>query len=158
MLCANPIFYADQQLIPYGHFSFLRPGGPQQSDVNINYPLDISFKRAARTVSAREAKSVTEAQLQDAVRNQIDNLYSVYEGGRFQRASTLQVQRGLSRREQAAVDGYRRTLRQRANPGVRSGRGQVQFVQGTASGQRVSRKAKIDANRALALILNMPLR
>ena len=79
-LRANPIFYADQQLIPYGHFSFLRPGGPQQSDVNINYPLDISFKRAARTASAREAKSVTEAQLQDAVRNQIDNLYSVYEG------------------------------------------------------------------------------
>ena len=79
-LRANPIFYADQQLVPYGHFSFLRPGGPQQSDVNINYPLDISFKRAARTASAREAKSVTEAQLQDAVRNQIDNLYSVYEG------------------------------------------------------------------------------
>ena len=79
-LRANPIFYADTQLIPYGHFSFLRPGGPPQSDVNINYPLDFSFKRSTRTASAREAKSVTEAQLQDAVRNQIDNLYSVYEG------------------------------------------------------------------------------
>ena len=47
-LRANPIFYADTQLIPYGHYSFLRPGGPPQSDVNINYPLDVSFKRAAR--------------------------------------------------------------------------------------------------------------
>ena len=79
-LRANPIFYADTQLIPYGHFSFLRPGGPPQSDVNINYPLDLSFKRSKRTVSAREARSVTEAQLQDAVRTQIDNLYSIYEG------------------------------------------------------------------------------
>ena len=55
-LRANPIFYADTQLIPYGHFSFLRPGGPPQSDININYPLDLSFKRLARTRSAREAK------------------------------------------------------------------------------------------------------
>jgi cobalt-zinc-cadmium efflux system outer membrane protein len=78
-LRANPIFYADTQLIPYGHFSFLRPGGPPQSDVNINYPLDITFKRQARTRSAREAKNVTEAQLQDFVRNSIDNLYTVYE-------------------------------------------------------------------------------
>ena len=78
-LRANPIFYADTQLIPYGHFSFLRPGGPPQSDLNINYPLDITFKRLARTNSAREARNVTEAQLQDFVRNSIDNLYTVYE-------------------------------------------------------------------------------
>ena len=47
-LRANPVFYADYQLLPYGHFSFLRPGGPQQSDININYPLDVSRKRQAR--------------------------------------------------------------------------------------------------------------
>ena len=73
-LRSNPIFYADNQLVPYGHFSFLRPGGPPQADININYPLDITFKRQARTRSTREARSVTEAQLQDAVRNSIDNL------------------------------------------------------------------------------------
>jgi outer membrane protein, heavy metal efflux system len=78
-LRANPIFYADTQLIPYGHFSFLRPGGPAQTDINLNYPLDVSFKRSARTRSAREARSVTEAQLQDFVRTSIDNLYTVYE-------------------------------------------------------------------------------
>ena len=101
-LRANPIFYADKQLIPYGHFSFLRPGGPPQSDVNINYPLDFTFKRAARTASAREAKSVTEAQLQDAVRNQIDNLYTVYEGV-VSAGLDNELQRGLPRGEQAAV-------------------------------------------------------
>ena len=135
-LRANPIFYADQQLIPYGHFSFLRPGGPQQSDVNINYPLDISFKRAARTASAREAKSVTEAQLQDAVRNQIDNLYSVYEGV-VSAGLTLKFSEVYLVGNQAAVDRHRRTLPERADPGVRPGRGQGQRVQGPAPGQGI---------------------
>jgi outer membrane protein, heavy metal efflux system len=78
-LRANPVFYADEQLLPYGHFSFLRPGGPQQADVNVSIPLDVSFKRKARTASAVNALKVTEAQLKDNVRLQIDNLYTVYE-------------------------------------------------------------------------------
>ncbi len=77
-LRANPVFYADQQLIPYGHYSFLRPGGPNQTDVNLNIPFDLNNKRKARIASARAATRVTEAQLQDAIRNQIDNLYTVY--------------------------------------------------------------------------------
>ena len=105
-LRANPIFYADTQLIPYGHFSFLRPGGPPQSDININYPLDLSFKRLARTRSAREAKSATEAQLQDAVRNQIDNLYT-YHVGVVQAGLTLRLsevfRNGLIKLEESRV-------------------------------------------------------
>ncbi len=77
-LRANPVFYADQQLIPYGHFSFLRPGGPNQTDINLNIPFDVNGKRRARIRSAEAAERVTEAQLQDAVRNQVDNLYTVY--------------------------------------------------------------------------------
>jgi cobalt-zinc-cadmium efflux system outer membrane protein len=78
-LRANPVFYADQQLVPYGHFSFSRPGGPQQSDVSLSIPLDLSRKRKYRTESAVQALKVTEAQLQDNIRLQIDNLYTVYE-------------------------------------------------------------------------------
>ena len=77
-LRANPVFYADQQLIPYGHFSYLRPGGPNQTDINLNIPFDVNGKRKARVRSAEAAKKVTQAQLQDAIRNQIDNLYTVY--------------------------------------------------------------------------------
>lgn len=77
-LRANPVFYADQQLIPYGHYSFLRPGGPNQTDINVNVPFDLNGKRRARVRSAEAALQVTEAQLQDAIRNQIDNLYTVY--------------------------------------------------------------------------------
>jgi cobalt-zinc-cadmium efflux system outer membrane protein len=154
-LRANPIFYADTQLIPYGHFSFLRPGGPPQSDININYPLDLSFKRAARTASAREAKSVTEAQLQDAVRNQIDNLYSVYEGVvaagltlKFSEVYLSGIKRLLTVTEELYKDGQ---IQESDFDAVKANvyKAQLQVKEST--------KAKLAANRALALILNLPL-
>ena len=77
-LRANPIFYADSQLIPYGRYTNTRPGGPTQEDVNITYPIDVTQKRKARIVVAREAKKVTEAQFQDAVRQSVDGLYGAY--------------------------------------------------------------------------------
>jgi cobalt-zinc-cadmium efflux system outer membrane protein len=154
-LRANPIFYADTQLIPYGHFSFLRPGGPPQSDVNINYPLDITFKRSARTASAREAKSVTEAQLQDAVRNQIDNLYTIYEGVvaagltlKFSEVYLSGINRLLTVTEELYRDGQ---IQESDLDLVKASvfKAQLQLKE--------SRKAKIAANRGLALMLNMPL-
>lgn len=77
-LRGNPLFYADNQLDPYGHYSFRRPGGPSQYDINLNFPLDVTLKRRARTVVAQRAKRVAEAQMIDAVRNQIDTLYTYY--------------------------------------------------------------------------------
>jgi cobalt-zinc-cadmium efflux system outer membrane protein len=74
----NPIFYADSQLVPYGHFSNQRPGGDTQYDVNFTQPIDVWRKIKARTIVAQRAKRVTEAQFQDAVRLQIDNLYTAY--------------------------------------------------------------------------------
>lgn len=74
----NPIFYADSQLIPYGHFSNQRPGGQTQYDVNVTQPIDVWRKRKARMIVAQRAKKVTEAQFQDAVRQQIDNLWTAY--------------------------------------------------------------------------------
>jgi cobalt-zinc-cadmium efflux system outer membrane protein len=77
-LRANPVFYADGQLVPYGQYTRTRPGGQTQYDVNISYPLDLSRKRQARTASAVRATKTIEAQYQDAVRQTIDNLYSAY--------------------------------------------------------------------------------
>lgn len=74
----NPIFYADSQLVPYGHYSNARPGGDTQYDVNVTQPIDVWRKRRARTIVAQRAKRATEAQFQDAVRLQIDNLYTAY--------------------------------------------------------------------------------
>ena len=44
-LRANPVFYADGQLLPYGKFNRSNPGGPTQYDVNISHPLDLNGKR-----------------------------------------------------------------------------------------------------------------
>lgn len=101
-LRANPIFYADSQLIPYGKYTRERPGGQTQYDVNISYPLDVSHKRRARTQVAVRAKRVLEAQYQDAARRSIDNLYTAYvdalaarQNVRYARASVEGLQKVL---------------------------------------------------------------
>ncbi|MGP0067923.1 MAG: TolC family protein [Isosphaeraceae bacterium] len=154
-LRANPIFYADTQLIPYGHYSFLRPGGPPQSDININYPLDVSFKRAARTKSARAARKVTEAQLQDAIRNSIDNLYTVYVDSvaaaltlKFSETYAVGIRKLLDRNERLFRAGEIREA------DVLAVRAKLEIAELQV---RESRQAKIKANRALALMLNLPL-
>jgi outer membrane protein, heavy metal efflux system len=77
-LRANPILYADSQLIPYGQFSERRAGGPTQYDLNITHPLDLNHKRRYRIDSAVKAKRVLEAKYQDFVRLEIANLYVAY--------------------------------------------------------------------------------
>jgi outer membrane protein, heavy metal efflux system len=77
-LRANPIFYADTQLIPYGSFSTRRPSGPTQYDVNISHPIDFSHKRHARTIYAEVVLRVTENQYQDVVRLGLNNVYIAY--------------------------------------------------------------------------------
>ena len=154
-LRANPIFYADYQLLPYGHYSFLRPGGPQQADVNLNYPLDITFKRLARTRSAREAKSSTEAQLQDAVRSQIDNLYTVYEG-----VVAAGLTLTFSETYVKGIGGLHTTLEKLYKDGQIQ-ESDLMAVKASLYKAELqvteSKQAKIKANRALALMLNLPL-
>lgn len=77
-LRANPLIYYDTQLIPYGNFPKQSNVGPTQYDLNVTYPLDVTGKRIARTLVATRAKRVLEAQYQDAVRLQIDNLYTTF--------------------------------------------------------------------------------
>ena len=154
-LRANPIFYADTQLIPYGHFSFLRPGGPEQSDVNINYPFDITHKRQARTASAKAASKVTEAQLQDTIRNQIDNLYTVYVGviaaGLTEQFSEKYLT-GITNLYKLNDELYKNEqIKQSDLLAIKANveRAQLQV--------RESKQAKFKANQALALILNLPM-
>jgi cobalt-zinc-cadmium efflux system outer membrane protein len=79
-LRANPVFYQDGQLLQYKGepFSRARPGGPQQFDTNITYPLDLSHKRQARTQVAARAERVLEAQYQEAIRQRIDDIYDAF--------------------------------------------------------------------------------
>ena len=153
-LRANPIFYADSQLIPYGHYSSARPGGQTQYDVNITYPLDVTFKRRARVEVARQAKRVTEAQFQDAVRLSVDNLYTAFvdvaaadQNLKYSRTYLEGVTRLLRLNEkllgggriiQAKVDALRSQVEQ----------AQLQV--------RESEEALITSRRNLALLLSVP--
>jgi cobalt-zinc-cadmium efflux system outer membrane protein len=100
-LRANPVFYADGQLLPYGKFNRSSPGGPSQYDVNISHPLDLNGKRQARLRVTARAQRVLEAQYQDAVRQMIDSVYTAYvdvlaarQAVRYSEATT-DPQRGL---------------------------------------------------------------
>jgi cobalt-zinc-cadmium efflux system outer membrane protein len=77
-LRANPIFFADAQLVPYGSDSIRRPDGPTQYDVNVSHPIDFSHKRWARMALAARALEVMEAQYQNEVRLAILNLYNAF--------------------------------------------------------------------------------
>lgn len=116
-LRANPLFFADTQLVPYGSFDPVeRPGGQTQYDVNVSLPLDVTHKRRARTVVAVQAKRVLHAQYQDAVRLAIDNLYTAYvdvlaarETVRFAQASVA----GLDKLLQATQAQEKQTIKSR---------------------------------------------
>ena len=77
-LRTNPILYTDVQQVPYGSYTTLATGGPNQYDLNIVYPVDLSHKRQARTKAAVVSVRLTEAGYRDAVRLTLDNLYRAY--------------------------------------------------------------------------------
>ena len=68
--------------------------------MNISHPLDFSHKRRARTDYAIRAVKVTEAQYQDAVRIEINNLYTAFVDVLAAR-QTLRLRAGQRRRRRA---------------------------------------------------------
>lgn len=153
-LRANPIFYADAQLVPYGRYSDERPGGPVQYDVNISHPIDFSLKRLARVDFATRAMRVTEAMYQDAVRLEINNLYTAYLDVLSARQTTRYAQassEGLTGLIRATELLYEKDLASRAD--VNQVRSQKQIADvGLADADENLRQAK----RRLGLLLNIP--
>jgi outer membrane protein, heavy metal efflux system len=152
-LRSNPIFYADSQLVPYGQYTNARPGGQTQYDVNVSYPLDLTRKRKYRTISAARAKKVLEAQYQDAVRQQIDNVYGAFVDVLQARTAVLFSEKG--------VDGLKGVLKTTTelNKGGENPRADVRRVQilldQAALGLNSNREAYRRALRALGVMLNM---
>ncbi len=153
-LRANPVFYADAQLVPYGQYTRNRPGGQTQYDVNISYPLDVSGKRKARTASAMQATKVIESQYQDAVRQTIDNLYTAYVDALEARRTIAFAEagvEGLNKALKATEDLYRRgekKLSDVASYRIKQRQGQQQLDD--------SRGAYMKAKRVLGVLLNIP--
>lgn len=148
-LRANPLIYADAQLIPYGSYTGRRPVGPTEYDIIITQPIDVTNKRRSRLEVARAARTVIEAQLQDAVRRQVGNLYRAFVDFQAARLDVLTAE--------AAVAGHERVLgtaRLRAKPGE-----DLQRLSNTVDKARDTladaREALNDAREAVALLMNL---
>ncbi len=76
-LLANPLVFGSVSSVPYGTYSAARPGEAVYS-ATVIYPFDISQKRHARTEVADRALKVLEAQYQDAVRLECENLHVAF--------------------------------------------------------------------------------
>lgn len=73
----NPLIFAAVDGAPYGSYSPARPGNTNYSATVIQ-PFDLNHKRRARVAVAASARQVLQAQYQDAVRLEIDALYTAY--------------------------------------------------------------------------------
>lgn len=155
-LRTNPLVYMDTQFIPYGSFSNQRPGGPTQYDLNITLPIDVSQKRQARTVVARMAKSALEAQFQDVVRRQIDNVYRGFVNLQAARIDRLMARSSVQRQEQF-LDNLKRT----AKPGDDAAMDTIDHLSLVLERARNSlgdtEEAFMDAQEGLAVLLNIPV-
>ena len=130
-----------------------RPGGQTQYDVNISYPLDITGKRKARTLSARRAKKVLEAQFQDAVRLEIDNLYTAFVDLLAAKGAVKFSEKGVAGLTQALEAN--KTLKVRGDKSAADvGRVRIQYESariGLVSNQEAYRRAK----RTMGVLLAM---
>lgn len=76
-LRGNPLVFASADDVPYGRNSLNRPG-ENGYGVTVIQPFDINHKRTVRILAAQRAKRVIDAQYQDAVRLELDGLYTAY--------------------------------------------------------------------------------
>ena len=152
-LRANPLVFASADSVPYGNYSQQRPGENSYSVVLIQ-PIDVNQKRKVRVVVAQQAKKVLEAQYQDAVRLEIDNLYTAFidvldarETVRYARASLDGLNRVLATTEQQ----YARQLVPQTeveNAAIQRDTSEVSLEQ--------AETALRQAKRALAVLLDTP--
>lgn len=161
-LRTNPLIYLDSQFIPYGSYTDATPGGPTQYDVNITYPLDVSRKRQARTVVARMAKTALEAQFQDVVRRQIDNVNKAFVGLQAARIDMLAAQAAVRRVESLLAEESREAAAIPAAD-IAGGRKATDLVRELTFGLEKARLTALDATEAfedaqetLGILLGVP--
>jgi outer membrane protein, heavy metal efflux system len=152
-LRGNPLVFGSADTVPYGNYSPRRPGENGYSIVLIQ-PIDVNQKRKVRVLVAQQAKKVLEAQYQDAVRLEIDNLYTAFvdvldarEAVRYTKASLEGLNQVLKTTEQQ----YQKQLVPQTD--VESAAIQRDTAEvGLEQAETALRQAK----RALAVLLDIP--
>ena len=149
-LRANPFIYGDTQFIPYGRDSSARPLGPTEYDLSITHPVDVSRKRRSRVEVARAAKNALEAQLQDAARRQIGNLYRAFVDLQAARLAVLTAESAVKEEERVVY-----LAKQRPGVGGDFARLDTRLQKGRDS-LNEARDGFEDAREAIALLMNVP--
>lgn len=134
-LIENPGIFFDSEGIPYGNYSPQRPGSTSYGPTVIFPPLDFSGKRGKRLLVARRAEKALEAVYQDAVRQEIDKLYSAYVD-----VLEAEVKQSALRRTVARLEGTEASVR----------RGNVEMA------LREAETSLLQARRELGLLLAVP--
>jgi cobalt-zinc-cadmium efflux system outer membrane protein len=158
-LRANPLMFFDAQRVPYGSNSSGRGGGSSvqngtEYDLNFNHPLDLNGKRRARIEVASRARRVLEAQYQDAVRLEIDNLYTAF--------VNVLGERETVRYAEASVVGIRGVLSTTRTQLENKVITEADFLQvkgqldAAELGLMDARELHHDAKQSLCVLLNIP--
>ena len=158
-LRANPLLFFDAQRVPYGSNGGGRGRGSSiqngtEYDVNINHPLDLNGKRRARVNVASRATRVLEAQYQDAVRVEIDNLSTAF--------VNVLGERETVRYAVASVAGLRRVLDTTRAQLEAKTITEADFLQvkgqlnASELGLMDARELLHDAKQSLCVLLNIP--
>ncbi len=153
-LRANPVVYADAQLVPYGKYDRDKSGGPTQYDLNVTHPVDYSGKRVARAIAAERVVDVVSAQYQDAARIQVDNLYTAFvsviaarETLRFADVSIVGLGKQL---------GYYEFLFRKSNVTLPELLRARKLLDSARVGRMQASETLLHAKRTLANLLNIP--
>lgn len=153
-LIENPALFLDNEGIPYGNYSPQRPGATSYGATVILPPLDVSGKRGKRLAVARHAEKVLEALYQDAVRQEIDKLYSAYVD-----VLETSVRRNALRRAVTRMKAMVESVRALADRGVLPPTDVTEAAVrrgNTAIALREAEANLLEARRELALLLAVP--
>ncbi len=96
-LWGNPLVFASADGVPYGRYTPQRPGSNTYG-VTVVQPFDVNGKLRARTRLAETARNVLQAQYQDAVRIELENLHIAWVDALNARTSVQYLK--------ASLDGY----------------------------------------------------
>lgn len=153
-LRGNPLVFASADDVPYGRYSPQRPG-ENGYGVTVIQPVDANNKRRVRILAAQRAKRVLEAQYQDAVRVQIDNLYTAFVDVLAARETVRYLEASLTGLEEALA-ATEKQLRREQRSAIERDRLAIQR-DSAEIGLEEAKAALSNATHVLAVQLNIPL-
>jgi outer membrane protein, heavy metal efflux system len=150
----NPFLFVSASNLPYQRYSPGRPGTANY-DLTLIQPIDVSGKHKNAILLARQARNVLEAKFQDAVRLEIDKLYTAFADVLEAREAGRAARAGVSGQEEL-VRLTRDLVRQGLRPEPELSTALVRQANAQDALQRTE-AALLKARQNLAVLLALPL-